>query len=427
MKKIILFIILFYLSFSFISGNEKDELKNYKFFKNILGEGRGNFYLKIDDEIYKNSNIFLSDIKIVDNNDQNIDYQIFKKRDKKILEEYQKKLEIVYNKNNIFIIKIEKEGEDDYIGKINLKTFSEDFSRKVEIYGSNKINGKYERLDFGDEKIFHTPAGIKLDINFKFNNYQFLKFIFKGEEGDLDVESFWVMGEKFINVEGLYKETLLKYNEKYNNGVYEYFLETPYENFPIDEIIIKAGGSFNGDIEIYSSNDKEALFLREGDKIDKNKNYWKKQFSGKIRNQVYYDDPSFEVNDNKKYYLIKIFVENNENIFIEKIIAKSYFDLIFLKRINFDNFEYKIFYGNEKVKKNNLNLLADYDLDKIKEVFLGEQKNNPIFEKKEKRKKISYIFILIFIFIIIIFWFILKIKKESRYIERKNKFINKIK
>jgi hypothetical protein len=253
------------------------DISQYKFQKNIiLSENKtGDFSFKIDSDIYKNSNQFFYDIRIIDKNKVEIPYKIEKKLNKTKKEFFDEEIEIVSKENNTYILDLGK--NINYFQKIKVETESKDFSRVVDIYGSYLENSRYEKISQNKGSlIFSGPAGTEKDINFKYTDYRFIKLIFSGEEGEFDVKSFLIQKVKKENIYAEKKSLDLSFEEMESGNKKEQriLITINGENEPINSFSFKTKEkNFSRKIQVFSSNKKDAKILENKKRYNKNGTY----------------------------------------------------------------------------------------------------------------------------------------------------------
>ena len=401
-------------------------ISDYKFQKEILPseKQRGDFSFKVDSDIYKNGNQFFSDIRIADQKNNEIPYLIEKKKDRQKREFSYEEIKIFSQKNNTYILDLGN--NRDYYDSIIVENNSKDFSRAVDVYGSNLENTRYEKLSLKkDNLIFSDPTGNEKTIFFKFTEYRFIKLIFSGNEGNFKPNKFLIRNNKIENIFEEKEVLELKFSELSSQNVQEqkFLIEIEKENIPIDFLSFIAGEkSFSRKIQIFSSNKKDARFLENGKRYNKNETYWKKVFDGDFSKKIYSENQEFKINDNKKYYLLVIKNEDDKKVSIKNILGTRFFDIVYINNLNFTNNIYNIFYGNVLAKK------PKYDIQNIRkdtnDVVLGQEKNNPLYIEKNKlfKEETPIILYTLIIFIILILgWFTYKVLKETAGVKHKTK------
>ena len=251
-------------------------ISEYKYYKDLLPTDikKGNFSFKIDKDIYKNADQFFTDIRVVDESKKEIPYKIEKKRDIVETKNYQQKIDIVSKKNNEYILDMGHAPK--YFQDIKVVTNSVDFSRIVDVYGSNLQNSRYEKISKKQGDLISVAPGINdKNIDFKYTNYRFIKLKFSGDEGNFVPEGFVVErsedkvipGEKKIFPLKIEKEDSLEKEQKM-------ILEVPGENIPVDSfVIVSPEKDFSRRITIFSSNNKNAEILQRGKRYDSSKTY----------------------------------------------------------------------------------------------------------------------------------------------------------
>lgn len=253
-------------------------VSEYKYQKNLQsGEIKnGNFSFVVDADIYKNGDQFFSDLRVVDKNNNEIPYIIEKKFDTVESKTYDNELVIISQSKNVYVLDM---GETPiYHQKIDVATNSFDFSRVVDIYGSNLPDSRFEKLTLNKQGdlLAVVPGNNDKSINFKYTNYRYIKLVFSGKEGNFIPIKFTVKKTDTTKVPGN-KETFALKMEVQNSGntrEQRILLESVGTNTPIDSLIIHSSEKdFSRNIQIYASDDKSAQLLVNNNRYDKDTNY----------------------------------------------------------------------------------------------------------------------------------------------------------
>ncbi len=414
-------------------------VSDFKYKKNIINNSTetGLFSFVIDNEIYKNGNQFFHDLRIVDKNNREIPYLIKKEFDQVNSKSINRNLKIISKKNNIFILDMGKVPK--YNKRISIITKSFDFSRIVDVYGSNLIDSRFENLTLAKQGdlIAVVPGNNDKNIDFRFNNYRYIKLVFSGNEGSFVPLEFTVEEIEQEKILGKKEIFNLKINDisDENSKNQKIILESSGENIPIDSIILHSTErDFSRSIRIYSSNHKNAELLENNKRYDKNTNYWKNIYSGRFSERVYSKEQVFNINDNKKYYLIIINNKDNENLNITGATATRFLNIVYLDNLDFVNNYYRVFYGNIFAKKPNYdlsNINQKINIKNSTKVFLSEEKDNKDYVAPKEKLGMSAIH-LIYMFIgglmLILVWFVYKVIRETENKDKTNKksFIGKL-
>ncbi len=443
MKKFIILVLLFFSVINFIFANSLD-ISEYKYFRNLLPQNNkeGSFFINLNEDIYNKANHFLNDLRIVDEKNTEIQYSLQKHEDKQVEEKKEYKINIlskIEDKSQNEITYIIDFGENvTYHNVIRVDSKSVDFSRKVKIFGTDDLESDFLNINLDsekDDKIISGPALSDFFINYKFNNYRFLKLIIYGKEGNFNVDSFSFLETKTQLIDGNKKEydlQIIKNTKKEEET--EILVSMFFDNLPIDYFIITAKQlSFSVPILIYSSNNKDAIFSKDKKNNEEFKDYWKLVYDGKFSKKIYDETNKIFFNDNKKYYLIIIKHEKDKEL-VDPFSVKGgrYLERLYLNNLDFNNHSYKLIYGNQSNFKpayvnKNQSILSEQVQN---ELNLSEEQENSFFEVKNKIKKNNketIFYLIIFLFILFLFWIIYKIVKEHKNKDiDDNPYINKL-
>lgn len=441
-KKIILFLILI-PCFVFADF----EISEYEFYKEVFlpdcSENKDGFFIKckqknqgdfsftIDSEIYKNSNQFFYDLRVVDQGKKEVPFLVQKDIDKKIEKITEEEIKIVSQKDNTYVLDLGN--KERYYQKIKVSTDSKNFSRVVDVYGSNLADSRFEKIsNDGGSRVFSGPSGDNNSISFKYTNYRFLKLVFSSNEGFFALNNFFIENMEVEKVSGSREEVKFVFEEiNPENEKNQSFLITIEEkNLPVDYLsVITKDIDFSRSIQIFSSNRSDAKFLENGKRYNKNETYWKKIYSGEFSKEVDSDARAFKIKDNKKYYLVVIKNGDDKKISIDEINIEKFSDIVYVNNLNFNNNSYKIFYGN-KFAKNSTYDVKNINKNKERILSLGRETKNIFYEepKKDLMDENTYlIYIFIVLMVCILFWFVYKILKESgSKREKDDQFVNKL-
>ncbi len=392
------------------------KLSEYQYYKDIKGSGKGNFYLKLDRDIYAHGNQFFHDLRVVDKNNKEQKYDISRVSDKRVVEEKDLPLKVVFRKGNTFVL--DRGLDAGYVDKLMVKTSSVNFSRVADVYGSNLKDSRYERLtDRGGDLIAISPAKRDLEIKFKYTDHRFLKVVFSGSEGDFKVDDFYIRKKVAETEPGIKEKIELSFESRLlSDGKQEVLIIVPADNLPLESFIVKtAQKDFERPITLYASNNREASIYHPGERYDSKKDYWVRKYSGTFSAKVYYDDQSFRVADNKKYYLLIIDNGDNDPLDILEVKGERYPDILYLNNLDFSKNSYRLYYGNPLAKKANYDL-SSFKRDLNQELILSKEVKNPLYKapaKKLGEDKPYLIYIFIVLLVIILLWFVYKILKEE--------------
>jgi hypothetical protein len=265
--------IFFIPSFMFASF----DIEDYKYNKEITSQSsqKGNFFVKVDKDIYKNGNNFFSDLRVVKNEKTEIPYKIKQKKDRLEYSTFFEKIKIVSHNKNTYILDVNNDNE--HIDSITVDSKSVEFSRVADIYGSNLEKTRYELLTpKKGSLIFSGPNGFDKILKFKYNKYRFIKVVFSGDEGEFSTNGFSIKKRKKIDIKGEKEEKNVSFKELDTDAdnKQRFLLEIENENMPIDYFTFTSKiEEFSREVKLFSSNIKNASFLKNNKRYDKDKVY----------------------------------------------------------------------------------------------------------------------------------------------------------
>lgn len=405
MKKILVFLGLLILPAVCMASFSVDKWHYYKDI-NPINEGLTRFSL--DEEIFANSKKDLSDLRIIDGDNQEIPYKMMVSKDKD-------KSEIFYPKmlNNSFIpgqyssaILELKEGEKD-INRLKIITGSENFQRNVKVYGSddrevwNILKDNAYIYDYTDNKgNFKSQNTI---INFPQSVFRYIKVEISDLENNpvkiSNIEAIKYISEKSKEIIrypkfSVYTDTKEKFSE--------IILDMDFSGIPTGVIEFSVSGeNFNRGVLIYTSNDKEN---------------WKYNTNGYIfryrTNKFNGENLKIDLNETSERY-IKVVIKNQDNLPLDISNIKTfsnYREVIFQSQ---NGKVYKVYYGNEKAKFPQYDLESYFqylDLENVNEANLSSQNINRLYSPDKEPEKpfterIPYLFpaILVVISLVLLY------------------------
>ncbi|MBU4375551.1 DUF3999 domain-containing protein [Patescibacteria group bacterium] len=350
MKKIILASILFI--FPLICSADFS-IDKWQYYKEIQAVNTGLTILSLDDDIFSNAKGDLADLRIMNNNNQEVPYKMIVATDRQ-------KVEIFYPKmlNNSFVsgqnstVILDFEGGVKLVNKLKIITSSENFQRSVIIYGSDNmsdwsvLNDKAYIYDYtdrmGDIKTQDTT------VDFPQSVYRYIKLEISDPENNpvkiAKVEAINFVKEKSKEVA---RNSGFQITEDEKEKATEVVVDLGAKGIPTNKVLLSISDkNFNRAILIYTSNDN---------------NDWRFNGNGYI---FRYNTPKFvgenlllNFNETSDQY-IKIIVQNKDNQPLNISSATTYStyrEIIFQTESGVD---YKLYYGNNKA------MFPEYDLDK---------------------------------------------------------------
>jgi hypothetical protein len=416
-KKIILTVLFLpVISFAF------SEKTDFKFFSEIkdLELNKLN-YIYINNNIESKSEKFLSDIRIFNKDGKEVGFILKKEKDRYKTSEKKIKLDIVRKSGNVYIIDLKKDlKEDDYLNNIFIETDSVDFRRLVDIQAADIKEGPYFNLNIQGKRgdlIYDLPEGRDFSIDFKYSNYKYLKLTFSGDEGDLKISNFYRIKKETIveKAERDFVKAIVEKKNIFDDNKQEIILDTGFKNVFFDNLELKFfDKKFKRRYILYSSDDKNSIILESNKRFDPKKNYWVKLSSGYLFKDSYTPNPKINLNNNKRYYRLDIFNEDNDSLnFDSAVFEKIKKRIYFVPKEN----NLKIYYSSNRVDSPKYDLFfkkEDYE-NTHKEKLTEEKKNEDyIVVKKNIFDDNKYlIYLLIGVVILILGFFVYKILRET--------------
>ncbi len=326
-----------------ITLNADFSSRNWKYKKRIvIDDVEGIASVKIDAEVYNNSKQDLSDIRIISDEGEEIPYKLKLVESKKETVRFEPKL---YNLSNIpneyteFYLDMGEKTQ--IINKIHIVTPNKNFSRKVEIWGSDDGKKWLKIIDDTNIFSFYTEdyRTSLTDLNFPDTKRRYLKIvIWNKKEKPLEIEKCWVYDEKVF--EASLDEIPIKIvsrSENYEKRRTEIILDVVYKNVPKKEIHVKfISPGYYRSVSVFGSNDSE-----DWQRLNSEIIYW---YSKENRNNV------ISLPQSRQRYL-KLFIYNQDDppLKIEEIYTKGNQQLIYFPAKK--NKKYSLFYGNSAARK----------------------------------------------------------------------------
>lgn len=399
-------------------------VSEYKYQKDLISSGTqaGDFSFVVDEQIYEHGDQFFSDLRVVNQNNAEIPYVVEKVFDRIDTETQDIELDIVSQSNEVYVLDM---GETPaYHQSVRVETESFDFSRVVDIYGSNLPDTRFEDLTLNaqGDLVAVVPGNDDKSITFKYSNYRYIKLIFSGKEGDFVPTKFTTKYSETQKVEGVKKQISLDMESLESEKPSQQTLLFTVEgiNTPINSLVIHtAETDFDRDITLYVANDKNAQILADSQRYDKDRVYWKQVYHGSFSEKAYSEEQMFAASDNKKYYLAVIDNADNAQLNIAGATATQFLNTVNLKDLDFSVNNYKIFYGNifaTKPKYDTEIFNGKLEDSESVELSLSDQQDNLLYvapQEKLTEDKPYMIYVFIVILIAILFWFVFKIIRET--------------
>lgn len=385
MKKIILTIILFALPFvCFASFN----IEKWQYYKDISVSGVGFMRISLDDEMFANSKAELSDLRIIDNNGDEIPYKLTVSEEKYKSEKfYPKMLNNSYAPGTGTSVILEFQEGQKEVNQLKIITSAENFQRNVKIFGSDDIENwnilKEDAYiyDYTDKK--GNLKSQNTNLNFPLSVFHYLKIeIADFENTPIFISS--VEAVKYAQDRSKEVERRPQYEKKENSEEKssEIILDLGSSGIPTSAIHLKISDeNFNRGVLIYSGADGNEWKYRGNGYIFR---YNTLKFTGE---NLKVEFP--EIND--RY--IKMVIQNKDDQPLDMgdiTVLSIYREVIFNAK---EGNSYKAYYGNAKANfpEYDLNKYFDYlDLKNSNGATISAQKDNPSYvPDKEPEKPLS--------------------------------------
>lgn len=439
---IFVFLLIVLISGLFLIAIKSDfDVENYKYFKEIslsnlssssppiCQTGSCLSYFEIDEEIYLGSVLFLADLKVIRSDGREISYMVGKDEDVLIHEIEDREVRIL-NPTSPEASKGRQEyildlGEiKEFHNKLRVISDSEDYHRKVSIFGSGQADGSFEKLNLNAdtlETFSSAPGNQDLFIEYKFNNYRYLKLIISDVSGDFVLQEFLQIFDRVSTQKGDRRFSEVKIEDITTETEGVFLLDLEKQGVLVEKLNLNfLESNFSRNYILYSSNDKNAQD-------------WKKLSDGEIFKTPYQEELAIDAFDNKRFYKLAIEDKNDIKLHLVSANFESFIQKIyFIDDLNFDKYSYRLYYGATGIEnRNNKEFLASKNIGDTL-LVLGYQNENKSFKKQILSENIFlqkwyYFFILAIFFIIL--WFATKIfweKKHKNRKEKKDNFISKL-
>ena len=388
-KKILLFLIIFLPIFV---GADFD-FSNYRYYKEIKSanvQGKTP-YLEIDDDVYINSPLFLADLKIIRDDGREINYTLTKDEDVVKHKVEVKEVKIIrketnHNGKDELILDLGK--EKIFHNKLKVVSDSHEYIREVDIFGSNDREKGFKKLNLKNTReVFSDTLGKQdLFIEYKFNNFRYLKLIIYKKNGDFILKKLLQVFDK-VNIQRgdrKYREVKINdINDQKNDGDI-YILDAEKEGVFNEKL------NLNFLEDIFSRNYILYLGINSDQNcsVDINNCQWKKIHRGKISKNSYEENLSLPVYNAGRFYKLVIEKKNDIKLhlveaFLESFVQKIYF----LDNLDFKKYNYRLYYGSNSAQVDSQKrIIFKKSKDSIS-LKLGGQKDNPKFINKNDKKE----------------------------------------
>ena len=402
--------LIFLIAFAALVIKADFSKTNWEYKKRIaVGDAEGVAKVKIDTEVYNNSKRDLSDLRIIDEQWEEIPYGLKKVESKSEKVCFEPKL---YNLSNVpdkyteFYLDM---GEENHIiNKLHIVTGSRNFRRKVEIWGSDDGINWLKIRDNANIFSFYTEDYITAltDVKFPDSKRRFYKIIILNErERPLEIDRCRVYFEK--ETEAPLDEVPFKIVSREENKEKkrtEIILDLVYSNIPAKEINLRFDSNrYHRNVWIFGSNDADD---------------WQRINSGVI--YMYNKENKNSIislpETGNRYLKITIYNQDDSPLKIENISVKASQRFIYFNAK--EEKEYYLFYGNPDARKPIYEfekLLPFMESEKSFVADLGGEQLNPDFSRiKEVIKEDETFFIwpmIVFVVIALGFLIVTSLKR----------------
>lgn len=379
MKKLILFIVFLILPAVCLASFN---VKEWKYYKDIGQHQSGLAKFVLDDELFAGAKDGLADLRIIDNNNQEISYKILVGESKNKSEVFHPKMlnnSFVPGGNSSVILDLERKGVS--INRLKINTTSENFQRNVIIYGSDNSNDWKILKDNGYIYDYTDKKGnIKTQntaVNFPESIYRYLKLEISDPENSpvkiTNAEALNYIQEEAKEVQ---RNPKFSVNQNDDDKTSEIIIDLGAKGIPASKLLLKVSDqNFNRSVLIYRSSDENSWNFTGNDYIFR---YNTSKFSGE----------NLEVNFGETSDRhIKVVIQNKDNqaLDIAGLVSFYHYREVVFQADGGKN--YKVYYGDENAG------FPEYDLERFfqylnledsKLVSLSVQKDNSFYAPPQK-------------------------------------------
>lgn len=403
-------IVFFYIFCQLAVGADNNPIKtdlspwNYRKKIEVTGEGKYAYFFS-DSDIYRYSNISLSDLRIADSDTNLIPYYIKDEYTEQNKEKYSfasKNIKTFTDKNGntYFDFQIFPDRKIIHVNILNLQFRDDEFSCQVEIYGRDESS---DWMFLEKATIFKFSDMEKREIRLKENyNFSFYRIKTLNQTDKSLIKSLVVEGMDYTSQnQNFQKNTNLEFTVENKKGLSLITIKNPH-HLKIIKIQLNTSGNFNREYSLYS--DSISVWLSSGRIYNFNHN------TIQIFNKDIFIPKGSNVNDN---LILKIVNNDNEPLEISGISA-----VYFVDKVIFENKGKKplyVYFGNENAPHPVFDILSFskyIDSLKINEALLFEMeilKKKIITTEKKDYTKFFNVLISVIAFALIVI-IVLKLK-----------------
>lgn len=360
-------------------------LDKWQYYKEISSASGGLVKFSLDDELFLTAKNDLADLRVIDEDNQEVPYKL-------IVNAAKNKSEIIYPKilNNSFvsgenssaIIELE-EGQKE-INRLKINTPSENFQRNVKVYGSDDsmnwnilVDNAYI-YDYTDKKANFKSQNTTL--NFSLSVFRYIKIEIADSEG-IPVKISGIEAVRYVSERAteIARHPHFEITENKEEKVSEVICDLGFSGIPTSAVRLNISDeNFNRGVLVYASN---------------NEKDWKFNSNGYIfrYNMNKFTGENLKINfgeTNERYLKIIINNKDNQPLKIFDLVTYSFYREVIFQADPGNS--YKVYYGNAKADFPEYDLEKYFvylDLDNVAEVNLSKQKDNNSFVAEKTPEK----------------------------------------
>lgn len=414
-KNLVVFVFILFIINSV--AYSENNLNEWKYSKDIDSENEIEYKsIFLDEEVYKYSKDNLSDIRIINDNNEFVPYYIYNEYlGNKIEKEkiYSSKKVLTFtdkNKDKYMDFEILSEEENvDIIGnQIRLFVNNESFLENIKIYASyDNENWNYIKSDIIYKTKDTEHQTVNLDNTYKYSFYRvvFLKNIDNTQIEDIEL----VYNYKDAKYENYKKTTMVDYNIELDDLRNTVITIDNKNNLKINSIDIITNDDFKRKYYLLYKNEKSEDFIRakEGEIYNIQLKNFNAQNTSIAPNEKYYKEDK---------YRILIINKDNQPININDIKIDYYINKIVFKKD--ESKKYKILFGNDDANIPNYDIesyIQHIEKEKQEVCSLSNIEKINTNEKDVEKRKINYKIILNILVVIIAIFLVGIILKKANF------------
>jgi len=358
------------------------DLTKWEYYKEIENSSSGLVKITVDDELFAGTKSDLSDLRIIDEKNEEVPYKTAISKSKSETKKYYPKiLNNSYSEGNYSMVILDFSDTNSEVNRLTINTNSKNFQRNVIVYGGNDnenwnvIKNDAYIYDYTDSRGGFSSKNTT--INFPSSIFRFIKLeVIDDGGGDIEIYSVSAEKNETEKIKEQKKDVAFTKKENTNEKATEIYIDREFRGVPVSKILLSVGSkNFNRSVSVYSSLDNKNWKILGSSYVFR---YKTPKFNGENLNLSF--------SETEDQYL-KIVIRNNDDKALDVTGIKTF--SIFREVIfEADNgVKYRVYYGNKKAgfsKYDFEKYLQYYDLDSAKEVSLSTQFDNPQFLPTEK-------------------------------------------